>query len=122
MVTYHDSTPGRSGRVGLAAVRRAAAAADPAAARDAEIDRLLSQADEQLVGLQRLLDDLAEQQAVVAHGTAVVAEFAKQAQQRLDRVGRAADDLRLDEIAELLRRQSPARQRALLETLEGGAE
>jgi predicted nucleic acid-binding protein len=116
----------------MMAVRRAAAAATAAeldaagnevgVATDAELDELLRDADKQLAELQALLDQAAEQQFAVTTGTKVLAEMARQAQQRLDLVSTAADEMKLDEIAELLRRQSPARQRQLLTILEGGAE
>lgn len=118
MVTHNDSTPGRQG--GMMAVRRYAAEADPAAARDADVAELLRQADTQLGEMQRLLERAAEQQFAVTTGTKVLAEMARQAQARLDAVTTAADEIKLDELADLLRRQSPARQRLLMETLEGG--
>lgn len=99
MVAYHDSTPGRT------------AGGLRVAGHDDDLQRRFAE-------LQRLIDHAAEQQAVVTHGAAVVAEFAKQAQARLDLVGQAADEMKLDELAELLRRQSPARQRQLLDYLE----
>ncbi len=122
MVAYHGTTPGRTSG-GMTAVRRAAAAElDAGTDADAELDKLLRQADKQLAEMQALLDAAAEQQFAVTTGTKVLAEMARQAQERLDRVGTAADEMKLDEIADLLRRQSPARQRQLLTILEGGAE
>lgn len=100
MVTFDNSTPGAGRRL----------------ANDAD---LVADLDNRLRKIDRLLAVAAEQSLVVTQGSKVLAEFARQAQAKLATAADAVADARLDEIADLLRHQTPARQQALMETLEG---
>lgn len=108
MVTHNGSTPGQPS--GLTT-----AGGTPATGPAADLQVI----DKRLDDLQRLLDKAARQGAVVTRGSAVLAELARQARARFEHAGPAADEAKLDELAELLRRQAPARQAALMELLEG---